>query len=134
MTSHLRRAGAVTAVAIALAAAGCGSSKPAYCADRDALQTSLGDLKSVNVQKEGVSGVEAKLRKVESDAQALVASAKKEFQPQAAALQTSVAQLKSAVSQAAASPSAQSIGHAATSASAVASAFGELSNAVKSKC
>jgi hypothetical protein len=134
-THRLRRAAVALAAAVAVALAGCGGSgKPAYCADRDALQSSLTELKNVNVGAEGIEEVKAKLTKVESDAQALVASARKEFGPQASALESSVSKLKTSAQSAAAAPSAQSFAAVAGAASGVASTFGELSSAVSSKC
>lgn len=137
MTVPVRRAVVAGGLAIALAAAGCGggsSSKPAYCQDRTKLQQSLGELKNLDVRTQGVSAATAKLKQVETDANALVASTRKEFAPQASALKSSLSTLESAVRSAAASPSAQTVGAAATALSGVGTAFTDLSNAVKSKC
>jgi len=134
-THRLRSAAIPAIVAVAVALAGCGGSgKPAYCSDRDALQKSLTELKNVNVSAEGIDEVKAKLTKVESDAQALANSARKEFSPQASTLESSVSKLKTSAQSAAAAPTAQSFAAVASAASGVASAFGDLSSAVSSKC
>ena len=45
----------------AIAAAGCGSSKPAYCSSRNDLENAVKGLTSLNVSS-GVSGLEAQHR------------------------------------------------------------------------
>lgn len=127
--------GAVAAIGLAIGVAGCGGSdKPAYCADRTALRQSLADLGDVDVRADGVDALTTQLRTVERDATALVGSARDEFAPEASALRSAIARVERSAQQAIADPSAQSVSAVAADASDLASAFGELSDAVAARC
>lgn len=131
-----RRAGALllaTAVVSTVAACG-GSSKPAYCQDRDNLKSSIAGLKDVDVRQNGTSALKDQLKQVQSDANALVKSAQNEFGPDAAALKSAVGVLNTTVRQAAAAPSAQAVSQIVTQIGAVQDAFTKLSDDVGSKC
>ena len=131
----LRTLATATVAAVVVAATGCGGSdNPAYCDDRDALQQSIGALSDVNVREQGLQGVQAQLRKVEDDAQALARSAQSEFAPEADALRSSVSALTTTVKQAVSDPSPQSVAAVADDMSQVGTAFADLSDSVKSKC
>jgi outer membrane murein-binding lipoprotein Lpp len=98
--AELTRAGAwfrlVLAVAVAtatMALVGCGSSKPAYCTDRTNLQNSV---KALNVS-DGVSGLKTQVAQIQSDATALVSSAKGDFPSETGAITSSVDALKGSV-------------------------------------
>ncbi len=93
------------AACLLLAAAGCGSSKPGYCADRTRLESSIKSLTSLNPSN-GLSGVEAQLKTIQSDANALVASAKSDFPTEASAIRTSIDTLASSVRALPSNPSA----------------------------
>ena len=124
---------AVTVFAL-VAATGCGSdSKPAYCSDRSALETSVKDLPS-SVTSGGASGLEAQVTTIESDANALVDSAKSDFPSETDALKSSVASLKTAVQGLPSSPSAADLAPVALDAKAVVSAVKGFTSATKSKC
>ena len=70
----------VVLAAAALVAAGCGSSsKPAYCSDVTNLQNSVNSLKSVQLQSGAVSTLKTDVQKVQSNANAVVSSAKQDF-------------------------------------------------------
>jgi hypothetical protein len=56
----------------------CGNSKPAGCSDRTNLQTSIKGLTKLDTSG-GLSGLRTQLSKVQSDAKALVNSAKGDF-------------------------------------------------------
>lgn len=121
-----------TATAI-VALAGCGSSKPAYCSSRTNLENSVKGLTELNLSS-GVSGLEAQLRKIETDATALVNSAKSDFPGQTSAISSSVRALESAVKALPASPSAGQIASVATSAASVVNAVKGFTDATSSKC
>jgi uncharacterized protein HemX len=125
------------ALALALGAGACGgggSDQPAYCQDRAALQQSLNDLRGFDVSKQGLDELQSQLTQVERDANALADSAQEQFGPQARALRSSVDQLASSAKRATTAPSTQAVSDLATDASAVVSAFGELSDAISSSC
>lgn len=121
-----------TATAI-VALAGCGSSKPAYCSSRTNLENSVKGLTELNLSS-GVSGLEAQLRKIQTDATALVNSAKSDFPGQTSAISSSVRALESAVKALPASPSAGQIASVATSAAGVVNAVKGFTDATSSKC
>ena len=60
----------VPAAALVLSglAAGCSSSKPAYCTDAANLKTSVSDLGNVDVAKNGLSSLQTALSSVQADA------------------------------------------------------------------
>ena len=117
-----------------LVAAGCGgNSKPAYCSDRTNLQNSVKGLTSLNTSS-GISGLQAQLSKVQSDATALVNSAKGDFPSETSAITSSVDALTSAVKALPSSPSAAQIASVATAAAGVNSAVKNFTNATNSQC
>jgi hypothetical protein len=136
VSATLRRVLATSALIAAaiVPLAGCGGSKPAYCQDKTALKKSVDNLKGVNVGNGGLSELQSNLNTVKSDAKTLASSAKKDFGPQAQALETAVSSLGTAVQTAVGSPSSQSVATVAAGVAGVKSAFGDLSTAVSSKC
>lgn len=129
-----RQLAALAAVAALAGAAGCGgSSKPGYCADRTRLEQSIKDLGNVNLSN-GLSGVEAQLRTIQSNANALVASAKSDFPTQTNAIRTSIDTLVSGIRALPSNPTPTQIASLATDASSVVSAVRGFADATKSKC
>jgi len=115
------------------ALAGCGSSKPAYCSDRTNLENSVMGLTSLNVSS-GISGLESQFKKIQSDATALVSSAKSDFPSQTSAVKSSVDALSGAVKTLSSSPSAGQIATVATDAASVVTSVKSFSDASSSKC
>jgi hypothetical protein len=130
---------AFAAVAGLIALVGCGSSKsasaskPAYCAARTSLENSIKGLTSLNPSS-GISGLQASLKKIESDAAALASSAKSSFPSQTSAITSSVNSLKGAVAGLSSSPSAAQIGTVATDAKNVVDSVQTFMHATSSKC
>ncbi len=124
----------VAAVAL-LAATACGgsSSKPAYCSDRSNLETSVKGLESAATSS-GLSGLQSQVTTIQSDATALVSSAKSDFPSQTSAVKTSVDSLSAAVKALPASPSTAQIAAIAVDASAVVSSVKSFTDATSSKC
>lgn len=116
-----------------LALAGCGSSKPAYCTNRSNLQNSVKGLASLNASS-GVSGLQSQLKKIQTDATALVNSAKSDFPSETSAIKSSVASLQSAVKGLSSSPSAGQIATVTSAATSVVSSVENFSSASSSKC
>ena len=83
---------ATTAAIVALA--GCGSSKPAYCTDRTNLNNSIKGLTSLTASS-GISGLKSQVNMIQSDATAVVNSAKSDFPSETSAITSSVDALKS---------------------------------------
>lgn len=122
------------AVATAIGVAGCGGSDPEYCTDRSALRESLSDLRDVDVRADGVGALETQLRQIQSDANALVASAREEFEPEASALRVALTRVEAAGRTAVADPSTQTLPALAAEVAGMVSAFDQLSDAVRSRC
>jgi hypothetical protein len=117
-----------------LAAAGCGGSDtPGYCADRSQLESSIKDLANVD-PSQGLSGLQAQLRTIESDANQLVASARSDFPDETSAIRSSVDALASDMRALPSNPSAAQVGSLATDASSVVSAVSGFTDATESKC
>jgi len=123
---------AVAAVVV-IALAGCGSSKPSYCTDRTNLENSIKGLTSLNFSS-GLSGLEAQLKMIESDATTLVNSAKSDFPTETSALKSSIDSLSSAVNGLTSSPSAAQIAAIAADAGNVVSSVKSFTDASSSKC
>ncbi len=124
----------VAAVAVAIAATGCGSSsKPSYCGKLSDLQSSVKELPSATTSG-GVSGLRSQLATVESDARAVVDAARSDFPSETAALSGSVAQLNASARALPSSPSASQLAGVAANASAVVTSVKGFASATSSKC
>ena len=129
----MRAAIACALVVGAIAVAGCGSSKPAYCSARTNLENSVKGLTSLNVAS-GVSGLESQLKKIESNATKLVSQAKGDFPSETQAIKSSVDSLTAAVKGLPSNPSAGQIAAVATDASKLVSSVKSFTDASSSKC
>jgi hypothetical protein len=134
----LRSWGLVPAAALVLAlsglAAGCGSSKPAYCADASQLKTSVQDLGNVNINIHDLSSVNTAVSKVQADAKTFASDAKSAYPSQTTALKNSVSSLQTAVKSAMGQPSVTTVAAVVSSVSQVKTAASNLQNAVKGAC
>jgi hypothetical protein len=124
---------AIVALSGLIALAGCGSSKPAYCSDRTNLENSIKGLTNLNVSS-GISGLKSQLEKIQSDANALVNSAKGDFPNETSAIKSSVDALTSAIKSVSTSPSVTQIATIATDAKNVVDSVTSFTNATSSKC
>ena len=116
----------VLALVLSGLAAGCSSSKPAYCTDAANLKTSVSNLGNVDVAKNGLSSLQTALTSVTSDAKTFAADAKSAFAPQTTALRNSLSGLESAVRSAKSQPSltaASAVGSSVTQVKTSASAL-----------
>ena len=93
----------------ALVAAGCGGDdKPAYCSDVSDLQQSVDDRQERPADESGaLSTLQTDLQKVQTNANAVVSSAKQDFPSETSALKSSVSSLSTTIEQLPASPTAQ---------------------------
>jgi hypothetical protein len=126
---------ALAFVAAALVVGGCGSSsKPEYCSKVSDLEGSVEELKGVEIESGTLATLEADLKKVQSNANEVVASAKQDFPNETSALKTSVSGLSTATQELAAAPTPQELLALAPKVSGVVLAAEELSSATKSAC
>lgn len=121
---------ALAAVAALVVAPGCGSSKPGYCSDRSDLESSVQGLTDVR----SVSALQSQLKQIESDAKALVASAKSDFPSETSAIDSSISTLASALDALPASPSTGQLAALLPDAQAVVSAVSAFDDATSSQC
>ena len=125
----------VVLAAAAFLAAGCGSSsKPAYCSDVTNLQNSVNSLKSVQLQSGAVSTLKTDVQKVQTNANAVVSSAKQDFPSQTSALQTSVSSLSTSIQALPPAPTAQQLVPIAAEVASTVSAADSLKSATSSAC
>jgi hypothetical protein len=117
---------------VALSACG-GSDQPGYCADRSQLESSIKDLANVSPSN-GISGLQAQLRAIQSDASALVASASDDFPDETSAIERSVDTLAADVRALPSSPSAEQIASLAGAASNVVGSVSAFMDATQSAC
>jgi hypothetical protein len=126
----------LAASAAAALLAGCGgSSKPGYCAKTADLKKSVQDLGSINIIQGGTDALTSALSKVESNASAVVNSAKSDFPDQTTAISSSIDALKKSAQSLASSPTQPAvIAQIPGQVSAVVTSIQDFSNATKSKC
>lgn len=126
---------ALALIAMALLVTACGgSSKPEYCSDVSSLEGSVEELKGVELQSGALATVEADLKNVQADADAVVSSAKQDFPNETSAVKTSVASLSTATQGLPATPTPQELAVLAASVKSVATAAEELTSASRSAC
>jgi hypothetical protein len=110
--------------------AGCGSSKPAYCKDRSALQESVS---SVSVSG-GVSSLKSQLQTIESQAKSLVSSAKSDFPSETTAINGAVSSLQKSVKALSSSPTPAQLASVALDVKNTVTSVSAFTSATKSKC
>ncbi len=116
-----------------VALAGCGSSKPAYCSDRASLENSVKGLTSLNLGG-GISGLQSQLKKIQTDANSLVSSAKSDFPNETSAIKSSLATLETSVRAVGSNPSASAIATVTGDASKFVDSVTTFTSSTKSKC
>ena len=132
----LRRWALLPAAVLVLSglAAGCSSSKPAYCTDADHLKTSVQDLGNVNIDVHDLSSVNTAVSKVQTNAKTFVADVKSAYPSQTTALQNSLSSLETAVKAAMGQPSVTTVAAVVSSVTQVKTAADNVQTAVKGKC
>ena len=128
--------GLAAAVAVAAVLSACGgSSKPGYCAKTADLKKSIQDLGNVNIVQGGTNALTSALSSIQSNASAVVNSAKSDFPDQTAAISSSIDTLKKSAQSLASSPAQPGlIAQIPGQVSAVVTSIQDFSNATKSKC
>lgn len=122
-------------LAVALLVGGCGSdSKPDYCSNVSDLQGSVDELSSVKLESGVLGTVEADLKKIQADANAVVSSAKQDFPNETSALESSVSKLSTTVNQLPPAPTPQQLVGLGAQIQSTVTAAQELSSATESAC
>ena len=115
-------------------AAGCGSSKPAYCTAASQLKTSVHDLGNITVNIHDLSSVSTAVSKVSSDAKTFASEAKSAYPSQTTALKNSLSGLQAAVKSARGQPSLTTVAAVVSSITQVKTSAGNLQSAAAGKC
>ena len=115
-------------------AAGCSSSKPAYCTDAANLKTSVSNLGNVDVATNGLGSLQTALSSVQTNATAFATDAKSAFPSQTAALQNSVSSLGAAITSAKGQPPLTAATAVASSVAQVKTSASALQSAVSGTC
>jgi outer membrane murein-binding lipoprotein Lpp len=117
-----------------LMAAGCSSSKPAYCADADQLKTSVQNLGNIDIATNGLSSLQTALTSVKTSASAFVTDAKSAYPSQTAALSTSLSGLQTAITSAKGQPPVTAATTVVPAVTQVKSSAGALQSAASGTC
>jgi hypothetical protein len=129
-----RVAFAVTLISLGLlVAAGCGSSKPEFCAKTDDLQGALNTFQS-DVTSGNASAIQSDTQTISTDVDAVVSSAKSDFPSQTSALRSAVSTLTTAINALPKSPSAGDLVAIAGDIRAVVTAVDNFKAATSSEC
>lgn len=122
---------AMVAVVVMAPTAGCGT--PDFCEDRTTLENSVKGLPNAATSG-GVSGLETQLKQVETDANALIASAKSDFPNETGALESSLNQLKASVENLPEKPTSAQLAAIGLNASAVVNSVQAFVTATDEEC
>ena len=96
--------------AIAVVVTGCGSSsKPEYCSNVSELEESVDELGNVQLESNSLATLEADLNKVQTNADAVVTSAKEDFPSETSALESSVSSLSDTINKLPPSPTTEQL-------------------------
>jgi hypothetical protein len=126
---------AVAVAVAALVAAGCGGDdKPEYCSNVSDLQQSVDDLKGLQLESGALSTLQTDVQKVQSNADAVVSSAKQDFPTETTALESSVSILATAINKLPPSPTPQQLVALVPQIRSVGTAAQGLSGATRSAC
>jgi hypothetical protein len=126
---------ALALAAFAIAVSGCGSSeKPEYCSDVSDLEGSVEELHSVNLESGALPTVQADLKKIQTNTNAVVASAKQDFPAETSALKSSVSTLSTAINQLPSAPTPAELLALGSAVEGAVTAANELSSATESAC
>ena len=125
---------AAAALVLSGLAAGCSSSKPAYCTDAANLKTSVSNLGNVDVAKNGLSSLQTALSGVQTNANTFASDAKSAFPSQTTALQNSVSSLGTAITSAKGQPPLTAAAAVAPAVAQVKTSATALQSAVSGTC
>ena len=115
-------------------AAGCSSSKPAYCTAASQLKSSVNDLGNITVSASNLGSVKTAVSKVQADAKTFASQAKSAYPSQTTALRNSLTGLQTAIASAQAQPSLTTVAAVETSITQVKTSASALQSSVSGKC
>ena len=115
-------------------AAGCSSSKPAYCTDAANLKTSVSNLGNVDVATNGLGSLQTALNSVTSNANKFASDAKSAFPSQTTALKNSLSSLETAIKSAQGQPPVTAAAAVVPPVAQVKNSASALESAVSGNC
>ena len=115
-------------------AAGCSSSKPAYCTAATNLKTSVSNLSNVDVAKNGLSSLQTALTSVQTNAKTFASDAKSAYPSQTTALQNSLSSLGNAIKSGQGQRSVTAAAAVVPAVTQVKNSASALQSAVSGKC
>lgn len=115
-------------------AAGCSSSKPAYCADAANLKTSVSNLGNVDVATNGLGSLQTALNSVKTSASMFATDAKSAFPSQTTALKNSLSSLETAIKSAQGQPPVTAAAAVVPPVAQVKNSASALESAVSGNC
>ena len=127
----------LTLVAVLVAASGlaaCGADEPPVCDDLDALASSVGNLKDVQISENGPTALSADLTQIRQDLQQLGTDAAAEFGDDASKVESAVTSLRRSVATDMSEPSASTLSAVGAAIEGVASSLSALPDAVSGTC
>ena len=127
-------AAAIVVLVLSGLAAGCSSSKPAYCTDAANLKTSVSNLGNADVAANGLGSLQSALSSVQANASSFASDAKSAFPSQATALQNSVSGLGAAITSAKGQPPLTAAAAVAPAVAQVKTSASALQSAVSGTC
>jgi hypothetical protein len=126
-----------TILAVVVTASGltaCGSDQPPICDDVETLQSSVDNLKDVQVSENGLNALSAELSQVQQDVRQLVTNAKAEFGDEASTVESAVQSLQSSVDSAKSEPNATTLSAVGTAVQGVDGSLSAMQDAVSGTC
>ena len=124
----------VAALVLSGLAAGCSSSKPAYCTAATDLKTSVSNLSNVDVAKNGLSSLQTALNSVQTNANTFASEAKSAYPSQTTALQNSLSSLENAIKSAKGQPPLTAASAVVPAVTQVKNSASSLESAASGKC
>lgn len=118
----------------ALATSGCGSSKPAYCDDRDQLEQSVKGLTDISPGSDSVPAYQSQLNEIKANAKKTLDSARSDFPQETDAVETSLSDLSDTIENLPKSPGTSDILMVVGEGASLASAVQQFSQATDSAC
>ena len=123
-----------TVLVVSGLAAGCSSSKPAYCTAASQLQTSVQNLGNVDVAKNGLGSLQTAVSSVTSNANTFASDAKSAFPSQTTALKNSLSSLETAIKSAQGQPPVTAAAAVVSPVAQVKNSASTLESAVSGNC
>jgi hypothetical protein len=130
-----RRAVPLMVILVALTGlVGCSSDQPDLCTSVDALESSVDNLKNVQLGENGLAEVETYLTQIRDDITDVTTAAKQEFEPEVDAVTDAVDDIDEVLRIAKDQPSAATLRPLAEGVTALASGLTALQQAVSDSC